>query len=71
MIAVKALPLILYWLALVCFDPTLADLIIDAVNGPVVNPVIKTSTGSVRGITKTVMATKVDVFLGVLFTKLI
>ena len=65
MINVKALQLILLWLIFVNFDQATAfqrncDLITD--DG---NPVVKTSSGSVRGITKTVMAAKVDVFLGV------
>lgn len=62
MVNVKALPLIVFSLILAYFA-----LIIDA-NSPVVNPIVKTSSGSVRGITKTVMEAKVDVFLGVIST---
>ena len=74
MIDIIALPLFLLWLTSAYFNPAL-DLqqngkpIIESISSLVANPVVKTSSGFVRGITKTVMATKVDVFLGVWSTQ--
>ena len=73
MIDILALPVFFLWLMSAYFNPALnlnqnGKLIIALNSSLVSNPVIKTSSGFVRGITKTVMASKVDAFLGVMST---
>jgi len=73
MIDIIALPLFLLWLISSYFNPALdlqhngndINSFIESNSHLVTNPVVKTSSGFVRGVIKTVMATKVDTFLGV------
>ncbi len=72
MINVIVLPLLfLLWLTSGYFNPGLnfqlsGNPITYSNSSIFTNPVVKTSSGIVRGITKTMMAAKVDVYLGVI-----